>query len=486
MSAQTHRIRKQSWLVKTDTAADAFQVRKQLNEEWESSYLPAFEKAFDEICPEDEIIHIPRIALQLRVSPSHPEVLKEAIYRQVMEQLHTTLQQPGKSGTLQHPYQPGAYPARVLDFYLETGSLPWYALENDKENSATKLGELLLHEKETILQQILREEPGIPYYFRLVQLLSMVHGDQPGTAFAEFFSTLVPVSLMRFLTNIFETDIPGTSLHHKILFSSSLLERMDRTLDYSSETALFQLVHQAELGAELPATISGHWFRGFPVPPGTKGPVYLKDTMNVTSPGISIQEIPNTSPEPEPVPIRQNATTRAEKGQEQGILLFNAGLVLVHPFIGMLFEHCGITYNKETSWNPADLSHAAALLNYLGTGQDDPVEFDLGLIKVLLGLSTDDPVLVSKGILRESDREECDMLLLSMIQHWQALKNTSPEGLRQSFLLRSGLLYEDDAQWKLKIEPKPFDLLLGQLPWSISIIKLPWMHKPLFTEWPTP
>ena len=31
-----------------------------------------------------------------------------------------------------------------------------------------------------------------------------------------------------------------------------------------------------------------------------------------------------------------------------------------------------------------------------------------------------------------------------------------------------------------------FDMLVGQLPWGIGIVKLPWMTKPIYTDWPTP
>jgi hypothetical protein len=38
----------------------------------------------------------------------------------------------------------------------------------------------------------------------------------------------------------------------------------------------------------------------------------------------------------------------------------------------------------------------------------------------------------------------------------------------------------------LQVEAESFDMLLGKLPWGISTMKLPWMNKPIFTDWPTP
>jgi len=106
-------------------------------------------------------------------------------------------------------------------------------------------------------------------------------------------------------------------------------------------------------------------------------------------------------------------------------------------------------------------------------------------IKVLLGLAPDDPLAVADGLLSDGDRAEADALLAAAVKHWPALGNTSIAGLRVSFLQRRGLLRDDERGWHLQVETRSFDMLLGQLPWSISIMKLPWMTKPIHTDWPT-
>ena len=108
------------------------------------------------------------------------------------------------------------------------------------------------------------------------------------------------------------------------------------------------------------------------------------------------------------------------------------------------------------------------------------------MIKPLLGLQPTDPLPVTQGLLNAEDREECQALLAAMVTHWPALRSTSVEGLQVSFLQRPGLLRPTDAGWQLQLESESFDLLLAQLPWSISIVKLPWMTKPIFTDWPSP
>ena len=56
----------------------------------------------------------------------------------------------------------------------------------------------------------------------------------------------------------------------------------------------------------------------------------------------------------------------------------------------------------------------------------------------------------------------------------------------QSFLQRPGWLGRSERGWLLRVEPASFDLLLTSLPWTLSLVKLPWMPQPLHVEWTTP
>ena len=183
--------------------------------------------------------------------------------------------------------------------------------------------------------------------------------------------------------------------------------------------------------------------------------------------------------EPRP-PLAGDART-APFGQR----VHHAGLVLLHPYLPRFFESTGVRAARG-SLDPAALPRAAALLHCLAVGDADIHEFELDFIKLLLGLPLGAPLPVSAGLLRPEDREEAGALLAAVLDHWRALGRTSVQGLRGSFLRRTGLLREDDRGARLQVEPAAFDVLLGQLPWGIGTIKLPWMPRPLFTEWPTP
>ncbi|MEO1401775.1 MAG: contractile injection system tape measure protein [Cyanobacteria bacterium J06635_1] len=41
----------------------------------------------------------------------------------------------------------------------------------------------------------------------------------------------------------------------------------------------------------------------------------------------------------------------------------------------------------------------------------------------------------------------------------------------------------NNDHWLLQIERETYDILLDQLPWSIRVVKLPWMPKLLYVEW---
>jgi hypothetical protein len=35
----------------------------------------------------------------------------------------------------------------------------------------------------------------------------------------------------------------------------------------------------------------------------------------------------------------------------------------------------------------------------------------------------------------------------------------------------------------LEVAPRTYDMLLDRLPWSISLVKLPWMTAPIHVDW---
>jgi hypothetical protein len=163
---------------------------------------------------------------------------------------------------------------------------------------------------------------------------------------------------------------------------------------------------------------------------------------------------------------------------QEGIYIDNAGAVIFAAFIPAVFKELGLEKN-DLIVNP---NLAAMIIQFCVTGNSKIAEYELVLPKILCGLDIEFPVNTNTKI-TAGQMKEVDKMLLSLIEYWSAIKNTSIEGLRESFFKRSGKLSRMNNEWLLQVEQKSFDMLLQQLPWSISMIKLPWMENLLKTEW---
>ncbi len=163
---------------------------------------------------------------------------------------------------------------------------------------------------------------------------------------------------------------------------------------------------------------------------------------------------------------------------QEGIYIENAGLILLHPFLPQFFTALDIA-NEVQLIQP---ERALCLLHFLTTGLLITPEYELTLAKILCNIPLEMPV-ESDMELSKLEREEAEALLNAVIRHWEALRNTSIDGLRGEFLLRFGKLSMRDGDWLLQVEAKTVDILLNHLPWGISMIKLPWMQRMLWVEW---
>jgi hypothetical protein len=161
-----------------------------------------------------------------------------------------------------------------------------------------------------------------------------------------------------------------------------------------------------------------------------------------------------------------------------GLYIRNAGLIIVAPFLPALFAKLELLDSDTIT----DVDKAVCLVHYLAVGTEVFGEFELGLPKVVCGVEMK-TVIDTGVVLEDFCKEEANNLLLSVVEHWSILKDTSVSGLQESFLQRDGKLIFNDNGWNLQVEQRPYDMLLQNLPWNISMIKLSWMPHLLRTEW---
>jgi hypothetical protein len=162
-----------------------------------------------------------------------------------------------------------------------------------------------------------------------------------------------------------------------------------------------------------------------------------------------------------------------------GLYVDHAGLVLLHPFLPQFFRALGIAGDDKIL--AAD--RALQLLHFLATGKEQVAEYELLFPKLLCGLPTNALAGKPAGLTPE-EREEASALLSAVVSHWDALKNTGQDGLRETYIKRPGKISRrNDGDWLLQVESKSYDILLDRLPWGISMVRLPWMARMLRVEW---
>lgn len=163
------------------------------------------------------------------------------------------------------------------------------------------------------------------------------------------------------------------------------------------------------------------------------------------------------------------------------LLVNNAGLVLIGPYMPRLFSMLGLTDSGRFRDMQA-AERAVHLLQCVLGGPPDTPEALLGLNKILCGVPSGFAIAREVAI-TEQERDTIDMMLRAIIEHWKTIGNTSPDGLRQSFLQRGGRMHIKDDAWQLQVAPGTFDMLLDSIPWSFSIIKHPWMERAVHVNW---
>jgi|GEM_PF-6615397 len=177
--------------------------------------------------------------------------------------------------------------------------------------------------------------------------------------------------------------------------------------------------------------------------------------------------------------------TRKEKKSEikleDRLLIHNAGVVLLGPFLQVYFTRLNMLDGRNFV-DEVQACRAVQLVQYLATGQTYMQEHDLLLNKILCGVPIDTPIDTSFAI-TEQEIEISESLLNGVLSNWDKMKSSSVEALRETFLIRDGYIEQTDAGWQLEVERKSLDILVDFIPWSFSLIKLSWMDLSLTTKW---
>ncbi len=505
----THRIRRQRWQVRAASVADAFALRATLRRESELHLLPALEAAFDACDVGEREIHLPRLALTVRVSS-----LENLADELPVKLAAAAMQALAEAVTDLPAVKPAAprdlSPAARLRHYLRSGQVQWFDADRDPAEVARQLADEARQwstSPATAWSYLLTDLPPAgparsDALFRFLQLLDEAGRaawrdfvEQQSEAVGDGFS--LPLGLLRQLQARRPADhaLRLQALALLLLAGGPMrsLQRRDEWLaavqSCTGRLGPFAATIETTAGPRTTEADAGRtvdrekWLK-------------IENLFDNQSDEISRQinrslhpdaTPSNQTPSVQPLESRQNSPIVAvDRGIALGQPVHAAGLILLHPYLPRLFSALGwvaADHRQDEPFPWAALPRAAALLHWLATGRDEPYEFALGAIKLLLGLTPDDSLPVAAGLLNEAEREEGEALLNAVVGHWSALGKTSIDGLRVSFLQRGGLLYATDDGWLLRPHAESFDLLLDRLAWGIAIVRLPWMSRSLHTEW---
>lgn len=445
MGATEHRIGRLVFdlTAPDEDALDGFNLL--LRNRFDSTILPALEAAFDRIDRPGELIRFDRMEIDL--GEFDPAAMDDAeLTRRMVDHLAAALADPAAASGGSR----GRDDTAELLAFLETGELAWaepgkalaalsaslLALDPDGMNRlAARLRALLI--RRSAAERLVRQLPAA-----LVRRL---------------FRALLPEGMAVPLGAAFGNDArisaPSTTPVPEALVGA-LAETIRTLADGSRMPELGEVVG-------LYAALDGH-------AAATAVPFRHAAMESVPTGPTTLENQPAKAPEP-----RTQSMTRP---------LHAAGAVLLHPFLGTFFDRLGLLDGPGRFRDHRAHGRAVLLAHLLATGADEAPEPETLLFKLLCGMPFAEP-LPRRIEPSKQEREETDTLLANVIGHWQRLGNTSPAGLREGFLTRPGRLEQRGETWLLRVEPRGIDVLLNDLPWTLSRVRTPFMSFVLSVDW---
>jgi hypothetical protein len=166
------------------------------------------------------------------------------------------------------------------------------------------------------------------------------------------------------------------------------------------------------------------------------------------------------------------------------IPISNAGLVILFPFLPMLFMRLNMLSQDRRDFNSNESKvRAIFILQHLMASEDREYdEKDLFLNRLLINYPFNEP-LPKRMEPNQDELNTIDSLLEAAKTNWEKMRNTSMRGFQEAFLRRAGFIEKTEREWVLTVEERAFDILLDSIPWSYKLVRLPWMENILKVNW---
>ncbi len=433
-----HIIQQQEVEIHFDNLDDAIGIQNRMADLFYEKLQPAMDNLFDELVGKNDFLKLDKLEIDCGIL-SDKNWEAEWVEHSIRKLRQELISVQDKESAIYSDYSMQA--TESLLFFLENGYFPW----NNRMGSIAQMENEVLFDETLIsrLKLLLRKS------VHATERLSVQFSDQ----FREKVIREFTARKKKFLQSImaFRENLTYYKIDDSMIEAGLFRSLADEDFEVSAAQFFSQLYLSTDENVK---------------------PFVKKFLDQISLPGIQTSS---------PIELKEEAKQVSEIRREEPVYITNAGLVILHPFLPELFEHFKLIRNDI--WTDKQAQHKAAIiLQYLVSGEESFPEFDMPLNKVLCGIDLEDVVVQTEKISNEI-KSECDRLLQKTIDHWRALKNTSVEALRETFLQRNGQIQQVDNGWLLRVEQKALDVLLSYLPWGMGIIKLPWMEDMLYVEW---
>lgn len=496
-----HRIRRQILDLELPREDGAAQLAQQFGQLFQDKVLPELDKFFDQIAPNGRVLRIQHLEIDLDrfAEKGFEKAFVEKCLNKIREQITAAAfdsHNEAAKAAIEHTTT-SADALVAMSHFLSKGTLPWFAKASPLIEIEKHLVDLLRRTPDqvvSVLKPILWTDPQT--FRRLIWQFSF----ECTAEILERSKALPPNSIQKVIRVLQKqvkkplSKCQKESLLWCIYHSKDLVPIQDdatpiRILKWAAAIGVFEKINlplSKSLISSQPSTKQT---------PHTTLVPSANDQLPLSSPSsASIDQVPlkpldlpgqeaRISDINQPIPGRSGDNRQRSRFEVMGEPVDGAGLVLLGPYLKPFFKNLGLL-PKPTE--PASAYRAIHLLHFLTFGELKPEEPLLIIPKLLCGLAVEEPVpLYLEQDLTEEEKEEGLNLLKAIIANWSALKKTSPDGLRQGFLQREGLLswQEADRKWQLQIERQGQDLLLERIPWSYSVVKLDWTDWIITVEW---
>jgi len=369
----------------------------------------------------------------------------------------------------------------ALKIYLEHGTLPWYAdrqlfgdtallyvqLTNftpDQLRSAIKL-----HHNASAIRLIELIGPD-QHLISFLQYLSGTAGDEV-LAIATFIRTLIAAAFDSHAPNNYQTIITFKVLL-QYLFANTTLDVKTFLKLWWTDMVKNRYLSLEEQGllSQFITGLSRLSFTAISKTSAAQNEQWMDELRVIVGDTPSVPQVAE---------VKEDKTIAADISS---FFVENAGCVLLYVYLKKVFTEAGLLGDDLSFISPELQMQAVRLLQFIICGHTNFKEYHLVLNKVLCGYDIDAPVIETTDA-KLYDIEKANALLQVAIANWPKIGHTSVEGLRNSFLLRNGKLVQETGNWILYVERKGMDILMDSLPYTISVIKLPWMQKALYVQW---